>query len=273
MKGRNVMLGEIKKIIKRSLVKKDVFVETIPLLEGELLKEKVALVTGGGTGIGYGIAEAFNRQGAKVILTGRNEDQLKKSCYQLKKGSSQYIVWDVADIQSIQEKLEYAVQLVNNAGYHGNQNFFTVTEEDYDNTFDVNIKGLFFMCQAVSAYMKENGIEGHILNISSASSMKPAWSPYEISKWACRGFTRGLAREVAPYGIVVNGIAPGPTATRMSFWNDGDSITRENLPLGRLVMPSEIGNMAAYLCSDLGKCMMGETIFVDGGSGMLTSNK
>jgi len=103
--------------------------------------------------------------------------------------------------------------------------------------------------------------------------MKPAWSPYEISKWSVRGFTRGLAREVAKYGIVVNGIAPGPTATSMSNWSEGDSISWSSIPLQRMVTAEEIGNMAVYLCSDYGKALIGETVFVDGGSGILTTNK
>lgn len=163
--------------------------------------------------------------------------------------------------------------LVNNAGYHGNQNFFTVTEEDYDNTFDINLKNVFFLSQKLAQHMMDYKLQGNILNIVSASAMKPAWSPYEISKWALRGFTRGLARELAPYGITVNGIAPGPTATAMSHWQEGDSIAWPSIPKGRMAMPEEIGNLAVYLCSDLGRLIIGETVFCDGGSGTLTLNK
>ena len=144
---------------------------------------------------------------------------------------------------------------------------------DFDNTFDVNIKNVFFMCQAIGKYFIENKIQGHILNISSASCAKPAWSPYEISKWACSGFTKGLARELIPYGIVVNGIAPGPIATAMSHWKEGDSLNWPSLPKGRLGLIEEIGNLAVHLCSDAGNFIVGEIVFCDGGSGTITSNK
>lgn len=277
------MIHKIKKKLKDKLTVKEIYTEQIPLLSGKLLEGRTALITGGGGyGIGCGIARAFVNQGAEVIITGRNEKRLKDTCEELNADALRvdYIVWDHSEIEGISEHLDKAFQkfgpidiLVNNAGYHGNQDFFTVTEKDYDNTFDVNVKNVFFLSQKLSQHMIAHKLQGNILNISSASAMKPAWSPYEISKWACRGFTRGLARELAPYGITVNGIAPGPTATRMSHWQEGDSITWPSIPKGRMALPEEIGNLAAYLCSDLGRMILGETVFCDGGSGTLTVNK
>ena len=269
----------IKKRIKKLLG--DVKVEKVPLSSGEELKDKIALITGGGSGIGYGIASEFRAHGARVIITGRNEAKLADSCHKL--GGidyAQYIVWDHSRAEIIDEKFEIAKNifgridiLVNNAGYHGNQKFLTISVDDYDQTFDVNVKNLFFMCQKFSQYQIDNSLKGNILNISSASSVKPAWSPYEISKWACRGFTKGLARELAPYGITVNGIAPGPTATDMSNYIEGDPVTWNAIPKGRMAIPEEIGNLAVFLCSDMGHCIIGETVFCDGGSGTLTMNK
>ena len=205
--------------------------ERIPVKEGELLAGKVALITGGGSGIGFGIAKAFRNEGARVVITGRTEETLSEAARKLGVDSCAYVVWDAGSVDRMEERFNECVSkfgrvdiLVNNAGYHGNQNFFTVSESDYDRTFDTNIKYVFFLSQRTAKYMIAHEIPGHILNISSASSMKPAWSPYEISKWACRGFTRGLARELSPYHIVVNGIAPGPSATKMSHWNEGDPL-------------------------------------------------
>ena len=273
------MLSKIKQKIKTRFTKIEYRVEKIPVIRGQQLQDKVALITGGSNGIGYGIAQSFIHNGAKVIITGRDENKLQKVCSNLGK-NCRYLVWDASNIKIIQENLEKAIDifgnidiLVNNAGYHGNQDFFSISENDFDDTFDVNIKNVFFMCQAIGKYFIDNRIQGHILKISSASSAKPAWSPYEISKWACSGFTKGLARELIPYGIVVNGIAPGPTATSMSHWKEGDSLNWPSLPKGRLGLVEEIGNLAVYLCSDSGNFIIGEIVFCDGGSGTITVNK
>lgn len=273
------MFSNLKRIIKNKLTKKEIFVERVHVIHGEQLENRVALVTGAGSGIGFGIAEAFVNNKAKVIITGRNEDKLKEACAKLGE-NCKYLVWDASDSTIINENLSKAVNvfgridiLVNNAGYHGNQNFFTISEPDFDCTFNVNIKNVFFMCQAVGKYMIDNHIRGHILNISSAASVKPAWSPYEISKWACTGFTKGLARELIPYGIIVNGIAPGPMATEMSHWHDGEQLTWPGLPKERLGVVEEIGNLAVHLSSDAGSFIVGEVVLCDGGSGTITTNK
>lgn len=272
------MIKRIKNYIKKHFVKKEFHPVYIPVTEGEILKGKIALITGGSDGIGFGIAKAFVKQGAKVIITGRNREKLVKAVENLG-DNSRYVVWDASNIENISKNVEMCADifgtidiLVNNAGYHGNQNFFTVTEDDFDKTFDVNLKSVFFLSQAVGQFMINNGIEGHILNISSGASNKPAWSPYEISKWAVRGFTLGLARELIPYNIIVNGIGPGPIATSMSHWQDGKPINWTN-PAKRLGMPQEIGNLAVFLCSELGKYIVGDTVFCDGGAATITSNK
>lgn len=274
------MLRKVKKIVKRYIQKTEIKSEKIPLLEGSLLLGKIALITGASSGIGYGIAESIVKNGGKVVLTGRNIDKLDVACKKLGNGNADYIIWDASSIEEINEKLNEVINkfgkidiLVNNAGYHGNQNFMTISEEDYDFTFNTNLKYTFFLSQAVAKYFIEHEMSGNILNISSASSIKPAWSPYEISKWGVRGFTRGLARELAKYDIVVNGIAPGPCATEMSHWHDGDDLSWPSIPAGRMSMPVEIGNLAVFLVSRLGKNILGETVFCDGGSGLLTMNK
>lgn len=102
-------------------------------------------------------------------------------------------------------------------------------------------KGLFFMTQIVSNYMKEKKIKGHILNVSSAAALKPGYTPYEISKSGVRSFTLGAAAELIPYGIVVNAIAPGPVATAMLGRKEGDTLYTDCIPAKRFATPSEIG--------------------------------
>ena len=112
---------------------------------------------------------------------------------------------------------------------------------------NTNLKGVFFLSQAVGRYMKDNKIKGNILNIASSSSLRPATSAYTISKWGIRGLTLGLAKSLAPLGIVVNGVAPGPTATPMIMHGDRSNITFDHIPAGRYAMPQEIANMAVFL--------------------------
>lgn len=117
--------------------------------------------------------------------------------------------------------------------------------------------------------MIENHIEGNILNIASASSIRPAISPYHLSKWGLKGMTMGFAKMLAPHGIIVNGIAPGPTATPMLLKKNIKNISIDN-SLGRMTLPDEIANMAVILTSELGKSTLGSIVYMTGGSGLLT---
>ncbi len=132
-----------------------------------------------------------------------------------------------------------------------------------------NLNGTFFLSKTVAKYMIQNGIKGNILNIASSSSLRPAASAYTFSKWGIRGFTLGLAKTLAPYGITVNGLAPGPTATPM-LHRDGHDITFEKNPMGRFAMPEEIANMAAVLVSDIGRMVVGDIVYMTGGAGVIT---
>ena len=118
--------------------------------------------------------------------------------------------------------------------------------------------------------MKENSISGNILNIASSSSLRPAASAYTLTKWGTRGLTLGLAKTFAPYGITVNGIAPGPTATPMLNKKEGDDLAFPGNPLGRFALPEEIANMAVFLVSDMGRSIVGDIVYMTGGSGLVT---
>ncbi len=160
--------------------------------------------------------------------------------------------------------------LVNSAGILNHTDFLEMSEDEYDNIMDINAKGAFFMSQAVAKHMIENRIHGHILNVTSSSALRPAWTPYQMSKWAVRGLTLGMADKLLPYGIVVNAIAPGPTATPMLHKDEGDSIYNATCPSGRFAMPSEIAALATFMVSDMGDMIVGDTFYMTGGSGTVT---
>ena len=142
---------------------------------------------------------------------------------------------------------------------------------EIDKIMNTNVKGTFFMCQKVVEHMKKNGIKGHILNISSSSALRPAWGPYQMSKWAIAGFTKGLAEKCQPYGIVVNALAPGQTATPM-LGISNDDIYNGYAMAGRYIMPQEIANLAVFMISDMGNMIVGDTFYMTGGSGVVTFN-
>lgn len=279
-----------KQYIKRGIVyllhgvpERKVYANISYLAPNEMLRGRAALVTGGTSGIGYEIAKAFINAGAKVVITGRNEQKLSKACAAINKEVSCKnmifgLVMDNTNVKTMPRKLEEIKSLVggqsvdilvNNAGVVGGE-VKDCLEEQYDRIMDTNLKGTFFLSQLMARYFVNNKIGGNILMIGSSSSLRPATSAYTITKNAVYGFTKGLAKVLAPYGITVNGLAPGPTATPM-LMPDGvrDEISFSN-SLGRYVLPGEIANMAVFLVSNMGRSIIGDMIFMTGGSGVIT---
>ncbi len=254
------------------------------LAPSSLLKGRTALITGGTSGIGFEIAKAFAKAGCYVVITGRNQNRLDSACqdinFELKVQNKVIgIVLNNLEINTFKEKLQDVVKLVpshrldilvNNAGVHGGH-FSDVNELQYQEIMDTNLKAPFFLTQIIAHYMIENSIHGNILNVASSSSLRPADSAYCLSKWGIRGFTEGAARSLAPYNIVVNGIAPGPTATPMLINEEKDDYSWPVGLTGRMVMPEEVANMAVVLCSDMSRMIIGDIIYMTGGGGNVTN--
>ena len=245
------------------------------------MRDKVVLITGGTGGIGYAIAETAINSGAKVILSGTNEQKLTEFCKKLG-GNAKPLKMYIGDIKSIESSIEQAIDLypkqridilINSAGVHGDWDFSNPNEEMFDKVMDINIKGLYFISNIVARHMIAHNIKGHILNISSSSAMRPAWTPYQISKWAVNGITKGLADYLLPYGIVVSGLAPGPTATEMVKKKDDDNLFYQDQPSHRFMTAQEVANLAIFIVSTSGDMIVDDTFYMTGGSGTISYYK
>ncbi len=245
----------------------------VPVIQSELLKDRTALITGGSGGIGYAIADAFLRAGSRVVISGRNKEKLDGAVARLSsKGNVSCVQMDNTKPALFGEMLSDIGAfdiLVNNAGYVGGGTFGGTSEIEYDAVLDTNLKGAYFLSQEVSRRWIENGTHGNILNVCSASSLRPGDSPYILSKWGMRSLTIGMAKQLAKHGIVVNGIAPGITDTER-FTQGGNNIAKHRNPSGRMVTKEEIANMATILVSSLCRMVVGDILYMTGGGGITT---
>ena len=253
--------------------------EISSLSNKELLKGKTAFITGGTSGIGFAIADAFLSSGANVFITGRDRSRLDMAKQKLKSNhinaQIEGIVLNNSEIKQLEDILNHLLEtndidiLVNNAGINGGS-LSDCSEEEYQSIMDTNLKGAVFITRKISNNMIQKGIKGNILNICSSSSNRPANTAYVLSKWGMRGYTLGLAKTLIKHGIVVNGLAPGPTATPMLMKNENPDISLPANPSGRYALPEEIANMAVVLTSSMGRMIVGDLIYMTGGAGVIT---
>lgn len=273
-------MNRIAKAVLREMNYGSVKVVGIPdVSETELLEGRFALVTGGSSGIGLEIAKRFAWSGCCVVITGTNETKLEKALSIIDSPKVKAFAMDITEVAALSGRLEESARLfpeqpcfdilVNSAGVALNKPFDKMDEKTFDKVMDTNLKGSFFMAQAMAEHMIRNKTRGNILNISSASALRPAKGPYEISKWGIKGMTLGLAEELIPYGIVVNALGPGPTATPM-FDKDGASdLLHVPNPSGRLAHPVEIARLAQMMVSGACDLVVGDTLYATGGAGTI----
>ncbi len=237
------------------------------------LRGTKAIVTGGSRGIGFAIAGKLKEAGASVVINGKNEQRLREAAEKL---GVQYLAWDVADISIMQEKFDACVAMlggcdifVNNAGVLTSDNEWGLEklymrEQEWDRVMNINLKGAYFMMQTAVRYMYENKIQGNVLNVNSVAATEPLSGPYGASKAGMFGLTRGWGKDFAPYGIVINGIAPGPIATDMNNWHEGDSLRNDRIPSGRFGTADEVASLAMYLLSEEASQIIGHSVICDG---------
>ena len=179
---------------------------------------------GGTGGIGKAVAKALLENGAHVVVAGTRRERLDKVVEELGEGIAGVVV-NLAAPETFGSVVDEAAAcfggldiLVNSAGVHTEDlsmgGFLDFAVEEYDRILDINLRGVYFMTQTVAKRMISDKVEhGHVLNISSSAGNEPAWSPYRVSKWGLKGITEGMASALVRYGIIVNAIAPGVTAT------------------------------------------------------------
>lgn len=242
-----------------------------------MIRGKRAIVTGASRGIGFSIAKHLANQGVTVVITGRNPEALVKAQKAIGERAIP-LVWDVSNVCIADEKIEEAARLmggldilVNNAGIFAQQNewsqkgLLATTPEEWSAVMRTNTDGLFFAMQAAVRYMLQNKVEGNVLNVTSVAGYQPVYGAYGASKAAAIALTRGWGKMFAPEHITINGIAPGPVATEMNDWHEGDPIEHPRIPYGRFALCDEIAELALYMLDEKAKMLCGETIVFDGG--------
>jgi NAD(P)-dependent dehydrogenase (short-subunit alcohol dehydrogenase family) len=241
---------------------------------------KVALVTGAQQGIGKAIALAFGREGANVVVNYLDDQAASEAI--VKKihaagGRAVAVAGSVAQVGDVRTMVEAGNAfggidiLVNNAGIFPRVDFLEMTEAQWDEVLNVNLKGTFFCTQTVIRQLVEQGRSGAVVNLASSAAFRssPRGVHYVSSKAGIVGFTRATALELARYRIRVNAIAPGTTDTaqpRYGMSEEELQAVGRQVPLGRMAVPDDIASMAVFLASEEASHITGQTMHVNGGA-------
>lgn len=245
------------------------------------LENKVAIVTGGNSGIGESVVLALARQGASIaidyVVHPETLPDLEKKVTELG-GQAIGVEADISKVADVQKLVDATVAkfgrldvLVNNAGVETRSSILETTEEQYDKVLRIDLKSAFFATQIAAKQMIRQGDGGRIVNISSVHEdwPMPGNTPYCLAKGGMRMLTRTTAVELAPHNILVAAVAPGAVETPIntSTMNDPAELAKLNasIPLGRMAKPGEIANVVAFLASDAASYVTATTIFAGGG--------
>lgn len=274
-------IRKIAKFVLASSPEKHVSINVSQINYDEILKGKNIVVTGGSKGIGYAIAKKCISEGANVLISGRNEETLKKVKEELGERLN-YIVHDISNVESIEKFINDAKNmfngkidsLVSNAGIslHEN-NFKNVTIDGFDKQFDTNFRAGYFLSKAFLE-MKERDKEqtGELIFISSETGNQAYDIPYGMTKAALNSLTKALSRRVYQQGIRVNAVAPGVTISDMTkdYAEVSDGNYYRKSASDRIFLPEEVAEVVCFLLSDASKCISGEVIHCNAGNHIKT---
>ena len=240
------------------------------------LKDKTAIITGGGTGIGLATAHAFYQEGAKIILFGRRKEKLEKAVEKLG-GSAIIVQGDMTNNNDLDQLINETLHnfkkidiLVNNAGLFNGSPLHEISDSQWDEIMDINIRSVFQLTRRVLPAMLSQKY-GSIIHISSILGLiaVPQVAAYNVSKGALNQFSRSIAVEYGSSGIRSNSICPGLIATDMTadLMQDADLMKEwsKEYPIGRFGKPEDVANACLYLASDESSFITGITLPVDGG--------
>jgi 3alpha(or 20beta)-hydroxysteroid dehydrogenase len=244
------------------------------------LEGKVALITGGARGMGASEAQLFLDEGAKVVITDILDEVGQETARRLSPDGSRCIFYrhDVTNESEWESVVADAIGafgqidvLVNNAGVFEQGSILDTTLKNFERTMNINVTGVFLGMKTVAPHMVQRK-QGSIINISSVAGLNgtPGFVAYGASKWAVRGMTKGVAKELAPFGVRVNSIHPGIIDTPMlqTFDEAGEGVremVRTRIPLGYEAEPIHVARLALYLGSDDSAYSTGSEFIVDGG--------
>jgi glucose 1-dehydrogenase len=234
--------------------------------------ERVALVTGASTGIGWAVAERLHRDGFALAFHSHHEEDEDRERFEeiVRRGRAHWVVGDVSDPGTDERLVRHTVDalggldvLVNNAGVTSAKPALELGPDDFDKIFGVDVKGAFFLAVAAAREMRGRG-GGSIVNVTSVHEhvARPGFALYSAAKAALGMITRSLAVELAADGIRVNAVAPGAIAVERS--HEPQEFLRE-IPLGRTGTPEEVAALVSYLVSDEAAYVTGASILIDGG--------
>lgn len=236
------------------------------LSPNDTLRGKKVIITGGGRGLGFSIAKKFVSEGADVLISGRNTKVLEESAKLL---GCKYLQLDVSKPSEFDSFMKNAYNLldgmnvlVNNAGISLHENsFFDVTPDTFDAQYDTNLKGPFFLTQSFIRQIREYGTtKASVLFVSSETGETMDFRPYGFTKASINSMVKGLAYLFAHDGIRINAVAPGITASDMTGLSSEGNISYNGNICGRVYMPEEVAETAAFLVSDAADCLSGQII-------------
>ena len=240
------------------------------------LKDKVAIITGGTSGIGFATARLFAAEGAKVIISGRNEAKGEKAQKTIRDegGEVKFISGDVSNEKDIDRIVEETIAaygkidvLFNNAGMEGGGVLEDYDMAGFDKTMSLNLRGVMYFCKKAMPYLRET--KGSIINTSSGAGIKaiPNCYAYCASKSGLIALTKVIALDYAQYGVRANAICPGMVRTELLYTQTEEFLKKieENIPIKRMAEPDEISKVVLFLASSDASYLTGQAIVIDGG--------